>query len=183
MSEFSLKYLGKFLYGKKIESLAINGGFMPLSTISMDSITLLNLSNQGLCSEDLFILSQYLKKNQSITHLNLSKNFIGLHCPSRHSKGHPYSSLGVEHFAIALQDTDRILELDLSFNDIGSSNFEYLQRIFKSNVNIELLNLDDCRIDELQVKKLCEVLTNNNKLRYMYLSNNRISVVGSQAVA
>lgn len=183
MSEFSLKYLGKFLYGKKIESLAINGGFMPLSTISMDSVSLLNLSNQGLCSEDLFILSQYLKRNQSITHLNLSKNFIGLHCPSRQSKGNSYSSLGVEHFAIALQGTDRILELDLSFNDIGSSNFEYLQRIFKSNVNIELLNLDDCRIDERQVKKLCEILTNNTRLRYMYLSNNQISVVGSQAIS
>ena len=57
MSEFSLKYLGKFLYGKKIESLAINGGFMPLNAISTDSVTLLNLSNQGLYSEDLFILS------------------------------------------------------------------------------------------------------------------------------
>lgn len=77
MSEFGLKYLGKFIYGKKIESIAINGGFMPLHTISMDNITLLNLSNQGLYSEDLFILSQYLKRNQSITHLNLSKNCIG----------------------------------------------------------------------------------------------------------
>lgn len=45
MSEFSLKYLGKFLYGKKIDQLAINGGLMPLNTISMDSLTLLNLSN------------------------------------------------------------------------------------------------------------------------------------------
>ena len=45
MSEFSLKYLGKFLYGKKIESLSINGGYMPLSTIGMDSVALLNLSN------------------------------------------------------------------------------------------------------------------------------------------
>ena len=80
MSEFSLKYLGKFLYGKKIESLAINGGYMPLSTVSLNSVTLLNLSNQGLFSEDLFILSQYLKRNTSITHLNLSKNFIGLQC-------------------------------------------------------------------------------------------------------
>jgi len=69
--------------------------------------------------------------------------------------------LGVEHFAIALQDTYRIVELDLSLNDIGSRNFEYLQRIFKSNINIELLNLDDCRIEEEQIKNLCEILTTN----------------------
>jgi len=69
--------------------------------------------------------------------------------------------LGVEHFAIALQDTYRIVELDLSLNDIGSRNFEYLQRIFKSNINIELLNLDNCRIEEEQIKNLCEILTTN----------------------
>lgn len=183
MSGFSLKYLGKFLYGKKIQSLAINGGFMPLNDISMNSITLLNLANQGLYSEDLFILSQYLKRNQSITHLNLSKNFIGLHSASRQNMARSYSSLGVEHFALALQDTDRIVELDLSSNDIGSDNFEFLQRIFKSNTNIELLNLDNCRIDEQQVKKLCEVLTANKRLRYMYLSNNPIRIIGSQAVS
>lgn len=69
--------------------------------------------------------------------------------------------MGVEHFAIALQDTYRIVELDLSLNDIGSRNFEYLQRIFKSNINIELLNLDNCRIEEEQIKNLCEILTTN----------------------
>ena len=67
----------------------------------------------------------------------------------------------MEHFAIALQDTYRIVELDLSLNDIGSRNFEYLQRIFKSNINIELLNLDNCRIEEEQIKNLCEILTTN----------------------
>lgn len=37
----------------------------------------LNLREQGLYSEDLFILSQVLKTNTSITHINLSKNMIG----------------------------------------------------------------------------------------------------------
>ena len=46
-------------------------------------------------------------------------------------------------------------ELDLSTNNVGSSNFEYLQGIFNQNIKIELLNLDDCRIDEKQVEKLC----------------------------
>lgn len=56
-----------------------------------------------------------------------------------------YSSLGLEHFAIALADTDRLMQLDLSQNDLGP-NFVLMQKIFKKNVNIELLNLADCEI-------------------------------------
>ena len=56
-----------------------------------------------------------------------------------------YNSLGVEHFAISLVDTDRLLEMDLSNNDLGP-NFSLLQKIFKKNINIELLNLADCAI-------------------------------------
>ena len=50
-------------------------------------------------------------------------------------------------------------------------------------MNIELLNLDDCRIDEKQIEKLCTLLSSNKKLKYMYLSNNNIGVAGSKAVA
>ena len=77
MSEFSLKYLAKFLYEKRTNLLAINGGLMQLNTIKMNDIALLNLSNQGLYSEDFFILCQFLKQNNSITHINLSQNYIG----------------------------------------------------------------------------------------------------------
>jgi hypothetical protein len=57
INEFSLKYLAKFIYDQRVANLAINGGFMPLDTIKMGNLTLLNLSSQGLHSEDLFILS------------------------------------------------------------------------------------------------------------------------------
>jgi hypothetical protein len=38
----------------------------------------LTLVDSGIHSEDLFILSQYLKHNTSIVKINLSKNRIGL---------------------------------------------------------------------------------------------------------
>lgn len=77
MSEFSLKYLAKFIYEKRTNLLAINGGLMQMNTIKMNDIALLNLSNQGLYSEDFFTLCQFLKQNTSITHINLSQNYIG----------------------------------------------------------------------------------------------------------
>jgi hypothetical protein len=45
--------------------------------IKQNRITELNLREQGLYSEDLYILAQVLRHNTSITSINLSKNMIG----------------------------------------------------------------------------------------------------------
>lgn len=57
MNEFSLKYLGKFIYEHNVESLSVNGGPMPLLAIKQNNLVELNLRDQGLYSEDLFILA------------------------------------------------------------------------------------------------------------------------------
>ena len=77
MNEFSLKYLGKFIYEHNVDQLCVNGGPMPLQQLKHNQLVELNLRDQGLYSEDLFILAQFLKHNTSVTDLNLSKNFIG----------------------------------------------------------------------------------------------------------
>lgn len=38
---------------------------------------------------------------------------------------------------------------------MGPKNFNLLQKIFKNNVNIEHLNIADCKIDGEQTKELC----------------------------
>jgi Ran GTPase-activating protein (RanGAP) involved in mRNA processing and transport len=82
-----------------------------------------------------------------------------------------------------LSQTDRILELDLSFNNIGAKNFCLLQKIFKSNTKLELLNLANCGIDGDETKNLCEGLMLNQKLKYLYLRNNELSDIGSEAIS
>lgn len=57
LSAFSLKYLAKFIIGCKVQKFAITGGFMQLKEIKEDRLTLLDLHNQELRAEDLFILS------------------------------------------------------------------------------------------------------------------------------
>ena len=94
-----------------------------------------------------------------------------------------YHSLGLEHFAIALAGTDRLKELDLSENNIGPRNFSFLQRIFKKNEEIELLNLADCRLDGDQTKELCESLMKNHKLKYFYLRNCDLQLVGAEYIS
>ena len=77
LSHFSLKYLAKFVFEHHVESLAVNGakmnGYMPLLAIKNNQLQQLVLSECGLHTEDLFVLSQFLKHNSSITKINLSK--------------------------------------------------------------------------------------------------------------
>jgi Ran GTPase-activating protein (RanGAP) involved in mRNA processing and transport len=58
-----------------------------------------------------------------------------------------------------------------------------MQKVFKTNVNIELLNLADCKLDGEQVKYLCESLMNNQKLKYFYLRNSNLGELGSEYIS
>lgn len=78
ISRFSLQYLAKFICEIDVDRLSINGAAMPLRQIVTDNLTQLNMRDAGLYSEDLFVLSQALKRNRSLTSINLSKNMIGL---------------------------------------------------------------------------------------------------------
>ena len=81
MNKFSLKYLAKFICEYDIKSISINGSIdtpMPIKAIQYNRIVNLDLQGTGLHSEDLFILAQVLKDNNSITEINLSRNMIGM---------------------------------------------------------------------------------------------------------
>jgi Ran GTPase-activating protein (RanGAP) involved in mRNA processing and transport len=61
-----------------------------------------------------------------------------------------------------LSQTERIKHIDLSENDIGKKNFVLLLDIFKSNSNIQTINVADCNIDGNCVEKMCSILKATN---------------------
>jgi Ran GTPase-activating protein (RanGAP) involved in mRNA processing and transport len=204
LNEFSLKYLAKFIFEHDVNTLAINGasagGFMPLNDIKLNNIVHLTMSECGLHSEDLYVLAQHLKQNTSITSINLSKNNIGFKYIDETKQieikmknqaklkdfsyqEEFYNSLGLEHFSIALSDTDRLKHLNLSENDLGVRNFAVLQPIFACNTSIETLNLADCKIDGAETAKLGANLQKNVCLRELYLRNCQIGDEGAAAIA
>ena len=152
----------------------------------------LNLRDQGLYSEDLFIISQVLKDNSSLREINLSKNMIGFTYVDERSMLEIklrnqdklqeaafdklfYDSLGLEHFALAFKDTSHIRRLDLSENDIGSENFMILMPIFETNTGIEELNVADCNFDGYCAAALCGILKQyNTKLIELKFRNSQL---------
>ena len=201
MNKFSLKYLAKFICEADAEAVSINGLFMPIKGYQHNMLQEVDLSDKGLFSEDLFVLSKALKDNASVTKINLSKNMIGftyvdertmlemkLRNQDKLNDGTFdklfYDSLGLEHFNIAFKDKDTILQLDLSENDIGSENFLILLPIFESNINIKVLDLADCSLDGSSVEALCVILKQNNaNLKELMFRNSPLCETGAHAIA
>ena len=142
-----------------------------------------------------------LKDNTSLRRLNLSKNMIGFTYVDERSmleiklrnrdrlQESPfdklfYDSLGIEHFTLAFSNTNRILELDISENDIGSQNFMILMPIFEANTVIDTLNVADCNMDGFCAEALCSILKrSNNHLRVLKFRNSSLGEVGALAIA
>lgn len=179
MNKFSLKYLAKFICEVDAETVCINGGDMPIRPFKSNMLTELVLRDCGLYSEDLFVLSQVLKDNTSLTRIDLSKNMIGftyvderamLEIKLRNQEKLQqatfdklfYDSLGLEHFTLAFKNTNRIVEMDISENDIGSDNFMILMPIFEANTLITKLNVADCNLDGNCADALCTILKQTN---------------------
>lgn len=95
-----------------------------------------------------------------------------------------YDCLGLTHFAIAFSQTDRIKSIDISENDIGSTNFIILLPIFKSNNLIETVNVADTTIDGECAKQLCGILKELNfALKILQFRNSNLSDVGAEAIS
>jgi Ran GTPase-activating protein (RanGAP) involved in mRNA processing and transport len=74
--------------------------------------------------------------------------------------------------------------LDISENDIGFKNFLILLDIFKSNTQIETLNVADCTLDGDCASKLCSILEEKNMaLKLLKFRNSNLGEEGAQAIA
>jgi Ran GTPase-activating protein (RanGAP) involved in mRNA processing and transport len=134
--------------------------------LKLNNLVELTLSGQNLFSEDIFILSMFIKDGygSNVRKINFSQNNIG----SKYLEESKmiemkmqnqdmikelnfeelfYDSLGLEHFSHALSQRPQLEHLDISDNNIGSVNFQLLMKVFEVNTDINLINIADCKID------------------------------------
>ncbi|CAI2377761.1 unnamed protein product [Moneuplotes crassus] len=199
LSEFSLKYLAKFIYESHIDCIRINGGKLPLNMIKMNMIVDLDLSSNTLYSEDIFILSIYLKNTTVLKKISFARNFIGykyleeskvieLKIQNKEKikdlsfEELFYDSLGIEHLSLALSKRPMLEYIDLSDNDIGPNNFKLLMKVFEVNLNIKFINISDSKINGDTVAQLCLILTKNKSLKSLLMRNCPIGDKGAKAV-
>ncbi|CAD8123959.1 unnamed protein product [Paramecium sonneborni] len=88
------------------------------------------------------------------------------------------SSMQIEFFVILkqlLQQTDQLIELDISENRINKQKFEILCEGISSNNSLITLNLSNIKLDDQKCRLLIESLSNNKTIQQLELSRNNIT--------
>lgn len=75
-SDFTCRYLAKFANELTVPHLRITGGEIPLDIIRDPTTTRLELRDLSLASHDIMVVGQTLGGNNSLTSLDVHKNFI-----------------------------------------------------------------------------------------------------------
>ena len=58
-----------------------------------------------------------------------------------------------------------------------------MHTIFKSNIYLELLNLAECKVSGGEISILCDNLSENQSIKYLYLRNNDLGEIGAESMA
>ena len=199
-----LNYLGViniekfFNKNKYIEKLNLSGnsikdeGFISICKALKDNknLEILNISNNDIHSQG---LTQGLNLITSckITSLNLSQNKlqdIGIKILSNSLKYFPnlcklnlsycgFEFNGFEYLIKSLSSFKTISNLNISGNNLKSKNFEKIRSFLESN-SIKNLNIAKCSLGNDSANILGDCLSNNETIRKLNISGNKISDIG-----
>lgn len=128
-------------------------------------LTYLNLSRHEIGEEKAILLGKALKKNPTVTNLDLSHNKIGVN----HSKGLEF-----------IYHNKHLKHIDLSHNELGDTGMIYVAQSISHYDNVfESIDLSYNGLTSEGLKKFFSILTNTNSiggLKNLFLRGNEIEV-------
>ena len=131
---------------------------------SLREITLFKCS-VGQAAIDIFANALMNRTTDTLKSLDLFGNNLG--------------DCNLDRLITSLSTCTKLISLSLCSNGIGQGGCNSLAQLLKSpESNLECLHLDDNSIDDETVKILSGSLTNNTKLRRLYLDGNNITASG-----
>ena len=136
---------------------------MGLDEITLNKLSILNISYNPILDIGIKKLTDSLKNFNNLNRLNIS--YCGFEFP------------GFEHLMNALQYIKRIEYLNISGNNIKSVNFENVKPCFATS-GVKFLNMANCSLGNDSAFILGECLENNETLKSINISNNKISDFG-----
>ncbi|KAF5833356.1 flagellar associated protein [Dunaliella salina] len=125
---------------------------------SNETLTYLDVSNNGLDDDKVRMLASGLVENMSITHLNISHNKV--------------ADRGMRALAKLLDMRSVIAVLELQDNQIHTEGAKSLARVLKTNQALTSLNLRLNRMGDEGCKVVCEALKTNPSLGSLNLAAN-----------
>ena len=140
-----------------IQNTGIKKSLKIINTTKLYSI---NLSNNPILDEGLITFANSLRHFPELRILNISNCGIEFK--------------GFKELLKVLQSVRRIETLDISKNKLGSKEFEEL-KIYFNSFGIKYLNLSRCQLGDISAYPLGESLQQNETIRKLNISNNKIT--------
>jgi Ran GTPase-activating protein (RanGAP) involved in mRNA processing and transport len=140
-----------------------------LYQINSNQVSELILTARNINSKQATSIASALKKNQSLTSLNLQNNQV--------------QDEGAIALASALEKNQSLTNLDLVCNQIGAKGGKAIASALKKNQNLISLILWDNEIKNKGAKAIASALKKNQSLTSLNLGCNNIGVEGAIAIA
>mmetsp|Transcript_32510 Transcript_32510/g.65377 ORF Transcript_32510/g.65377 Transcript_32510/m.65377 type:complete len:1503 (+) Transcript_32510:171-4679(+) len=77
----------------------------------------------------------------------------------------------------------KMTAIDLSGKPIGDLELAKLADALLTNMTVEILNLNECRITDAGISSICDILNKNEIVEELYLGGNHIGVEGAAAIS
>ena len=122
------------------------------------TLTMLDLSKEGIDDDELEVLADALKMNSNLTTLNISNNFF-------------YKD-GVNALAEALKNNKTLTTLIMRDNNINVVAVANLADALKNNTSLTELDIARCNINDVGIRALSIALIENQTLTNLYIEGN-----------
>lgn len=192
IDDFCLEYIYKFILESNIPQIRIfaDSG-LPIRELRNNQIPELLLASKNIYAEELKLLSFFIKINESLIAIDLSKNPLleqrlaeGVENDGPEGNNEQYiTELGFSVFLDALNNHTHLKRFELAQVDLGPNFAEKLCKPISANRELERLNLAGCGLGVVGVKFVCQVAESMTSLRYINLSSNAFGNEGAAYVA
>jgi hypothetical protein len=108
----------------------------------------LDLSDQGMTSADMVLLAGALRKNQKLTHLDLSKNKLTHNLKGERGPEYKADMVGIIRLAGAIKTNQTLTSLNIKESNIGDKGKEYIGGCARESEHLRYLICDEWSIVE-----------------------------------
>ena len=143
-----------------LKSCILEVNYLQKMLSNNSTVRTLRLVDSYITNEELDILAKALCKNSTLETLDLFKNDLGFHDES------PLKFTGMSEM---LATNDKLKELSLDHNPLGSGGVTWIAQALKSNKGVKHLRLRSTLCDDEGAAQLANMLGVNKTLEFLYL--------------
>ena len=143
-----------------LKSCVLEVNYLKEMLSNNSTVRALDLVDNNITNEGVNILAKVLCKNSTLETLDLFKNDLGCH---------DESPLKLTGMAEMLATNDKLKELSLDHNPLGSDGVTWIAEALKSNKGVKYLRLRSTLCDDEGAAQLANMLVINKTLESLYL--------------